>query len=68
MYITDDPMTKQSVLRHAQKNGMGGSIDEVYWLKTNGAQSPTTRYFVVEASFYEFAESDEIRTRKHFEC
>uniref|UniRef100_A0A915C145 Protein tincar n=1 Tax=Parascaris univalens TaxID=6257 RepID=A0A915C145_PARUN len=43
MYITDDPMTKQSVLRHAQKNGMGGSIDEVYWLKTNGAQSPTTR-------------------------
>ncbi|VDK46690.1 unnamed protein product [Anisakis simplex] len=45
MYITDDPVAKQSVLRHAQKSGMDGSActDEVYWLKTNGAQSPTTR-------------------------
>ncbi|KHN72442.1 Protein tincar [Toxocara canis] len=43
LYITDDPLAKQSVLRHAQKSGVGGSADEVYWLKTNGAQSPTTR-------------------------
>uniref|UniRef100_A0A0N4UHM3 PH domain-containing protein n=1 Tax=Dracunculus medinensis TaxID=318479 RepID=A0A0N4UHM3_DRAME len=40
MYITDDPTVKQNILRYAQR---GTTSDEIYWLRSNGAQSPSTR-------------------------
>ncbi|VDN42074.1 unnamed protein product [Gongylonema pulchrum] len=43
MYLTDDMMAKQSILRQTQKNGLGCTSEGVYWLKGNNAQSPTTR-------------------------
>lgn len=42
MYITDDPTVKQNILRYAQR---GTTSDEIYWLRSNGAQSPSTRFF-----------------------
>uniref|UniRef100_A0A7E4W7X1 Protein tincar n=1 Tax=Panagrellus redivivus TaxID=6233 RepID=A0A7E4W7X1_PANRE len=38
MYVTDDPLAKQSLMRHALKTN---TQEEVYWLRAN--QSPTAR-------------------------
>uniref|UniRef100_A0AC35G523 Uncharacterized protein n=2 Tax=Panagrolaimus sp. PS1159 TaxID=55785 RepID=A0AC35G523_9BILA len=43
MYVTDDPLAKQSLMRHALKTN---THDEVYWLRAN--QSPTTRKAIFE--------------------
>ncbi|CAG9539216.1 unnamed protein product [Cercopithifilaria johnstoni] len=43
MYLTDDTIAKKSLLRQAQKNGIGTTSEGTYWLKGNSKQSPTAR-------------------------
>uniref|UniRef100_A0A0R3QDK0 G_PROTEIN_RECEP_F1_2 domain-containing protein n=1 Tax=Brugia timori TaxID=42155 RepID=A0A0R3QDK0_9BILA len=43
MYLTDDTIAKKSLLRQTQKNVIGTASEDIYWLKGNNTQSPTTR-------------------------
>ncbi|EJD75530.1 hypothetical protein LOAG_17337 [Loa loa] len=43
MYLTDDIITKKSLLRQTQKSGIGAASEGIYWLKGNSMQSPTAR-------------------------
>ncbi|VDM10340.1 unnamed protein product [Wuchereria bancrofti] len=43
IYLTDDTIAKKSLLRQTQKIVIGTASEDIYWLKGNNTQSPTTR-------------------------
>uniref|UniRef100_A0A0N5AF93 Nucleoporin NDC1 n=1 Tax=Syphacia muris TaxID=451379 RepID=A0A0N5AF93_9BILA len=49
IYITDDHNTKQSILRHIQKNTSDCVNDDVYWLGAN-THSPVRKNFISESA------------------